>query len=160
MRKPIWIIAVILLVAGCHTKIERAGTTADADAVERSDSRIHVSVTPSEDHVSADNPIELTVHAENVSNEPVFLGHASSTCRLDCLVIVGDRELMAAVSRICTMDSSPFNLDPGESATETLPWDGQVLDEVPRPLAPGVYQVVGLAGHYRSEPVTVEVRGE
>ena len=167
MKSLLCIAVAVLIAAGCNTKMEESPnksttgsngpTTGPADSP---DPRVEITLTLERDWVSVREPVDLTVRVVNKSDERLQLGFGSSSCRLHCMVIVGDEELSAFIPRPCTADASPFYLRAGQSRTETLTWSGQVRDDGPRSLLPGTYQLVGAVWGQRSEVQTIDVRDD
>lgn len=110
---------------------------------------------------SPTDSVLLTVTATNQGSTRVVWGRGSSSCQLGAVVRVGATRVPAADLRACTEDLSEQALLPGESRTESWPWNGQVLRKtVIEPLAPGFYKVFGAAGPWQSDSwVVIEVEG-
>jgi hypothetical protein len=158
MAKLVWTVPLLLVtLLGCSAKtndgVSRAGIEAD-------DSGVIVTLVLGDDTVSAIRPVELSVRIVNATDERILWGYGSSNCRLHCAVMIGEDELPAVIPRVCTMDSRPYYLDPGEHDTQTFTWLAEVREDVNQPLPPGTYSIVGVAGRYRSSPETIVVTGE
>jgi hypothetical protein len=68
-----------------------------------------------------------------------------------------DREF-AMLARACTADLVTYRLDPGESRSFSLEWNGLVYEgNEKRTVDPGSYQVVGVAGDYGSAPLSISL---
>jgi len=169
MIRFVWAIALLFVVAGC-TVAERdemhSRPLVDAhgrqhERAEVADPRVRVSVTLGAGAVSVEEPVDVFVRVENLSDDRLLLGYGSSSCGISSFVVIdGQVELWPVIRRICTMDSSPIYLAPRASETTTLPWNGDVQDDPFRRLAPGKYKIVGVAGQQRGSAVTIEVRGD
>jgi hypothetical protein len=79
--------------------------------------------------------------------------------QLDFVVEVGSRPYPGASERRCTADVYEQALASAEDRRESFGWDGSILrDGEVQPLPPGDYEVYGVAGVHRSEPLRLTVR--
>jgi hypothetical protein len=123
---------------------------------------LHVEAFAEQAVASPEAPALITVTATNVGESRVTWGPGSSTCQLGLIVRVGGGDHHATAERICTADTRTFVLEPGESRSEVLEWDGQaqVDGEVVR-LEPGDYELRGVAPPVgTSAPVVITLRAD
>jgi hypothetical protein len=113
--------------------------------------------------VTPDEPAVIEVTAVNMGDSRVQWGNGSSTCQLGLAVLVDGEEVQAFSRRACTSDYRPHALGPGETRRETFEWDGRIFRSSTgpaEPLAPGVYEVYGVAGDLaRSRTIRIRVDG-
>ncbi len=153
MKGFVALLCVLLLASGCDSE----GIAPDDG---NGDSPILVTAQLSASTVSVSAPIIVTIRLENVGDKEIVWGAGSSGCRLWVRVLVDEIEYPAD-DLACTTDYIEYSLQPGGVDTTNLEWNGRILrDGEMQVLAAGSYDLIGLGGDYRSEPVTVEVIGE
>jgi hypothetical protein len=160
-NKFIWPFVVLSLVA-CTQTFSTYKTRFDTDAVTNvdSDHTVQVSMRIYGNGASSQMPATVEISIVNLTNERIMWGRGSSSCRLGLRVIDGPNEHSAFIDRMCTMDEGPYYLDPGESYTNSITWNGEVIDRKNRSrrsLSPGTYELIGVAGKYRSDPIGITV---
>ena len=144
------LICLLLLASGCDCE-----GIAPQDG--NGDSPIVVTAQLSASTVSVSAPITVTIRLENVGDTQIVWGAGSSGCRLWVRVLVDEIEYPAD-DLACITDYIEYSLEPGGVDTTTLEWNGRILrDGEMQVLAAGSYDLIGLGGDYRSEPVTVNV---
>ena len=153
-NKFIWSFVVLGLVA-CTQTFSSYKTMYDSDVVTNVDPEQPVQVSM---RIIASSLMSTTVEIsiENLTFKRIMWGRGSSSCRLGLRVIDGPNEYSAFIQRMCTMDEIPYYLDPGESYTNSITWNGEVFDRKNRSrrsLSPGTYELIGVAGTYRSDPI-------
>lgn len=123
-------------------------------------SSLEVTVTSSSEVTSPDAPVMLTVTAENRGQFRVGWGEGSSSCQLKAVIRVEGSDFAAMPARICTMDFVKWELDAGESLTESWEWRGDYYDNLTVVVpAPGTYEVRGMAGD-RTPGLPIEITVE
>lgn len=160
------ILPVTLMVVGtggCSGSSDPAEPREEAMAPV--DEALYVSIEAEATEVTLGERVRFDVSAENVGSSPVQWGPGSSSCQLELRVRVDGEDRFAAVGPSgggpCTMDLSVHTLEPGESRTETVSWDGRAQPEPGErleELAPGTYEVRGFARPVAtSEPISITV---
>lgn len=109
--------------------------------------------------VSVTSPLEFEITATNVSSERVVWGLGSSSCQFGLYVEGDEIERQNIAFRACTEDLAEQGLNPGQSRTEVIEWDGQIsVSGLMSPLPAGLYQVIATAGsEYESEPLVITI---
>ena len=113
----------------------------------------------------ASSQISATVEISivNLTDERIMWGRGSSSCKLGLRVVDGPNKYSAFIDRMCTMDAGQYYLDPGESYTNSIVWNGEVVDRKNRSrrsLPPGTYELIGVTGRYRSDPIGFTISSE
>ncbi len=122
---------------------------------------LHVTASAERLTTGAEESVVVEVVARNTAAEPVVWGHGSSGCQMHLLVRVDGRDRKAVDARVCTMDYVAQGLDPGESRSERIPWDGRVLvDGSEKVLPRGEYELRAAAGDLEtSDALLIRVEG-
>jgi hypothetical protein len=105
------------------------------------------------------SPVEFVVTATNNRAERVVWGIGSSSCQLSLFVEGDELELHNIAFRACTVDLAEQGLDPGQTRTEVIAWDGHIsVSGLMAALPAGVYQVTAMAGdEFESPQLTVTI---
>ena len=100
---------------------------------------------------------EITVVVENPTTARLYYTYASS-CTLDAAIHISDEYLPIPRNQICFAEAGKRWLEPGERVEESWVWDGYIeIDGERVMLAKGTYEILGLAGTVRGNPITFEV---
>lgn len=100
--------------------------------------------------VSVSAPVDFEITATNLGSSRVVWGMGSSSCQFSLVVEGNGIDRQDISFRGCTADLVEQGLEPGESRTEVISWDGQIsVSGVLEPLPAGEYRVSGLAGNER-----------
>ena len=143
----------LTLLLGCEStgRVDRSKATQPSPVL--------VTVALIKTTVSVSQPIIVRVRLQNNGKERVVFGTTSSSCWWLGRVLVAGKELLMSNGRGCAWAFTEHALDPGTTYTDVWMWDSSVRgeDHRSRHLPAGEYQILGAAGEYRSEPVTVHV---
>jgi hypothetical protein len=129
----------------------------DNDSTESSPPiNIYVAAEPSAFTVG--DAVLVKVTAENPTASSIEFGSGSSNCQLDAVIRIDNQDRLIPSLRPCLTDLVAHSLGPGEQRTEDWIWYGEILvDDELQPLQAGSYEILGVAGSYKSYPLTVEI---
>ena len=162
--KFVWPFVVSGLVA-CSQMFSTYRISYDTDVVTNvaRDSTVQISMRIGRNRSSSQNSTTVEISIVNLTDKRILWGRGSSSCKLNLKVIEGQNEYSAYIPRICTMDAGQYYLNPGESYTNEITWTGEVLERgsrSARSLSPGTYELIGVAGIYKSDPIRFTISSE
>jgi len=100
---------------------------------------------------------EITVVVENPTTARLYYTY-TSLCSLDAAIHISDEYLPIPKNLVCFAEAGKRWLEPGERVEESWVWDGYIeIDGQRVMLAKGTYEILGLAGTVRGNPITIEV---
>jgi hypothetical protein len=165
MRNTYLIVLASIALVGCSHMHNTYSLVYEMDEVSSvdPDSTVQISMTIDSNNASSSISVSVRMKIINLTNERILWGRGSSNCRIHLKVIEGHDEYSAYIPRTCTMDAGPYYLDPGQSYANSITWTGEVRERDSRStksLNPGSYELIGIAGRYRSAPISFTIYGD
>jgi hypothetical protein len=165
MRNTHLMLLALIALVGCSYANNTYTLVYETDEVSSvtPDSAMQISMTLDSNNASSSFSVSVRIEIVNLTNERILYGRGSRNCRFHLRVIEGRKEYYAYIMRICFMDDGPYYLDPGQSYAESITWTGQVYERdvrSPKILNPGSYELIGIAGPYRSTPISFTIYGD